>query len=134
MSIDLSTIKMSEQIRTVKGIVLPYRRKTDVDWVPATMTDIETEPPQNLRQSGPGQPVFIKTWKWETGEVFIDEDTLLELSEQGLWDSQFGKVLLLNDPREGAALEEAGLAVQETKGGYHRTDALLKLLQRLELM
>lgn len=134
MDVDLEKIKPSRQVRTVLGLRLPYRRKTNTKWVPATMADIEQEPSANLHQKGPGEPIYVKRWEWEEGTVFIDQETLLELSEQGQWDSQFGKVLLINDPRQEAALENAGLGVKETRGGFHRTDALLTLLQRLKWM
>lgn len=64
----------------------------------------------------------------ESGEVFIPLSTLEELAEQDTYDSQFGQVFLL-DYHEGLALEEAGLAAGETKGGYHRTDKLLAFLR-----
>lgn len=67
----------------------------------------------------------------ESGTVFIPASTLYELAEQDVYDSQFGKVLLLGT-HEGYALEQAGLAVEETKGGYHRTDKLLEFLQLTE--
>jgi hypothetical protein len=62
------------------------------------------------------------------GTVFVSFETLYELADQDMWDSQFGKVLLL-DYREGLALEAAGLAVRETKGGYHRSKLLKMFLE-----
>jgi hypothetical protein len=64
------------------------------------------------------------------GEVFISRQDLETLAEQGVWDSQFGQVLLLG-PCEGLALEQAELAVLETKGGYHRSEKLLDLLKTI---
>jgi hypothetical protein len=66
------------------------------------------------------------------GTVFVPLDTLCELAEQDRWASQFGSVLLL-DYQEGLALERAGLAERETKGGYHRTDLLLEFLAQNDL-
>ena len=63
-----------------------------------------------------------------SGIVFIPVSTLEELAEQDVWDSQFGSAFLLGY-HEGLALEQAGLAVRETKGGYHRSEKLLKLLR-----
>ena len=63
----------------------------------------------------------------DSGEVFIPLETLEELAEQGQWDSQFGSAYLLGT-HEGLALEAAGLAERETRGGYHRTDALRAFL------
>lgn len=62
-----------------------------------------------------------------TGRVFITEETLWELSKQGQWDSQFGGSYLLAMD-QGLALEQAGLAVRETKGGYHSTEKLREFL------
>lgn len=103
--IDTTTITKSTVTRVVEGVVLPYVRK-----------------PYRI---GIGDPVAD-----ETGTVFVDASTLVELSEQDVYDSQFGSVLLL-DSREGLALEQAGLAVQETRGGYHGTDAVKALVKRL---
>jgi hypothetical protein len=64
----------------------------------------------------------------ESGEVFIPLGTLLELSEQGVYDSQFGSAFLLG-LHEGLALEAAGLAFRETRGGYHGTPELKALLE-----
>jgi hypothetical protein len=41
--------------------------------------------------------------------------------------------VLLLDYQEGLALERAGLAERETKGGYHRTDLLLEFLAQNDL-
>jgi hypothetical protein len=106
MDVDLNTIEPSTETRIVLGLRLPYRIKT---W------------PNGYRSPH----------EWKTGEVFVEQELLTELGEQGQWDSQFGKVFLINDPAQAAAVEQAGLGTEETKGGYHRTDALLTLLQRL---
>lgn len=66
----------------------------------------------------------------DSGVVFIPLSTLEDLAEQDVYDSQFGRVLLL-DYHEGLALEAAGLAAKETKGGYHRTDKLLEFLKAM---
>lgn len=66
----------------------------------------------------------------ETLEVFIEASTLVALCEQGEWDSQLGGALLL-DYHEGMALEQAGLAEQETRGGFHGTDEVRALCRRL---
>lgn len=64
------------------------------------------------------------------GEIFIPERTLWELAEQDTHDSQFGMPLLL-DYYEGFALEQAGLAVRETRGGFHRSATLLTFLDSM---
>lgn len=64
----------------------------------------------------------------ESGTVFIPLSTLEEVAEQDVYDSAFGRVLLLGY-YEGLALEAAGLAARETKGGYHRTDKLMEFLE-----
>lgn len=55
--------------------------------------------------------------------VFLTIDLLEEVDQQGVWDSQFGRVLLV-DSLEGCALVQLGWAVEETRGGYHGTDEL----------
>lgn len=65
------------------------------------------------------------------GRVFVEMSTLYAVSEQGVWESQFGNVLLL-DYLEGLALEAAGLAEQETRGGYHTTELLTEFLREYE--
>ena len=64
----------------------------------------------------------------ELGTIFIDQDTLVQLAEQGRYDSQFGKPTVTLMPGEGAALVHEGLAVKETRGGYHGTDKLRDLM------
>lgn len=63
------------------------------------------------------------------GEVFIEWTVLDDLAEQDTYRSQIYGAFIL-DQRTGLALEQAGLAERETRGGYHRTDALLDLLKR----
>jgi hypothetical protein len=70
--------------------------------------------------------------RWAGRVAFVPTGDLEELAEQGRWDSQSGQVLLLNDPVAAAALVAHGLAVQETRGGYHGTDRLRELLAREE--
>lgn len=66
----------------------------------------------------------------EEGTVFIPLSTLEELSEQDVWDSQFGSAFLL-DYHEGLALKAVGLAAEETRGGFHRTEKLLEFLKEV---
>lgn len=106
MTLDLSTLEVATRTVEEQGLRLPYRRS-------------------------------IKNWVTgiahvEEGEAFIPIRDLVDLAEQEEWDSQFGKVLLIEEP-EQTALEQAGLLERETRGGVHRTDALLPLLARLEL-
>jgi hypothetical protein len=104
------------QTRTVEeqGIELPWERWS----YPAVFKD-----GKNLTPDRPHPSVLE-----ESGTVFIPMDDLYQLSEQDTWDSQFGSALLFGS-HEGLALEQAGLAVRETKGGYHRTDKLLAWLE-----
>lgn len=103
--VDLDSVEKSVITRRVEGVWLPYVRKALV------MT---------------GRPE-------ESGCVFVDADTICEVAEQGVWDSQFGDALLLG-ALEGLALEQAGLAVQETRGGYHGTDECVALVKRMGWM
>lgn len=66
----------------------------------------------------------------ESGTVFVPLDTLYDLSEQDVWGSTFGNAFLLPH-KEGLALVAAGLAVQENRGGFHRTDKLVEFLDEL---
>lgn len=91
----------------VRGVILPWERKTRA-WIEV--------PPDTVIESG---------------EVFIPLCTLTQLAEQDVYDSQFGTPFLLG-LHEGLALEAAGLAVRETRGGYHRTELLLKFLKEAE--
>lgn len=97
-----------------KGIELPWQR-------------IERYGPQEIDgriffEERPPKGTVI-----EEGTVFIPESVLYEVAEQGVWDSQFGNALLL-DTHMGYALEQAGLADRETRGGYHGTEKLRLLL------
>ncbi len=100
-----------------RGITLPWERWS----YPAVFKD-----GRNLTPERPHPSVLE-----DSGEVFIPMDTLYELAEQDRWDSQFGSAFLLG-AHEGLALEAAGLAERETRGGYHRTDALVALIEGLE--
>jgi len=100
------------------GIVLPWER-----W---TVPPVILADGRNVTPDRPNPPVLQ-----ETGEVFIPLNLLYELGEQDQWTSAFGNAFLLG-PHEGLALEAAGFAVRETKGGYHRTDALVAWLASLE--
>lgn len=61
--------------------------------------------------------------------VFVDQKLLAKLADYGDWDTQFGRTPLLLDPETGYALVDAGLAVKETRGGYHGTDELRAALE-----
>lgn len=61
-------------------------------------------------------------------EVYVCEDTLVELGEQGRWDSQFGKSAVTLAGPVGEALVSIGFAEKETRGGYHGTPALVEFL------
>lgn len=104
----------------VKGIVLPWeeveRYGSDLTYADGRQMYPERKPTGTVVASG---------------EVFISLDTLYELSEQDVWDSQFGSAYLLGH-HEGLALEKAGLAVRETRGGYHRSETLLKFLESVD--
>ena len=108
----MSAIEIEVTTRTVeqRGIWLPWERWS----VPPVFGRDGT----NLTPERPNPPVLE-----DSGDVFVPVDTLYELAEQDTWDSQFGKVLLL-DAHEGLALVAAGFAVHETRGGYHRTEKL----------
>lgn len=95
---------------TQRGITLPYREEIK-------------------RYDDEAGQLMVKDVR--EGEVFVTASDLYELSEQDTWDSQFGKVLLLGH-FEGIALEQAGLAIRETRGGYHRSDTLADYLDMLE--
>lgn len=103
--------KLETQTRTVteRGITLPWTRETG----------------GMLKPDGGREPK-----RTERGEVFVTLYTLEEVAEQGPWDSQGGDVLLLDFP-EGLALEQAGLAVRETRGGYHRSGMTKAVLEQL---
>lgn len=112
--------KLRWATRTIeqKGIVLPWKR-------------VEHHGPQEINGRRFFEDRPPKGTVLERGTVFIPETTLYELAEQGTYDSQFGSAFLLG-VHEGYALAEAGLAVQETKGGYHGTDKLRRLLKMRE--
>lgn len=107
-----------EETRVIKGIRLPWER-------------VERYGPQLNRHTNTMTDHPPKGTVLESGEVFIEMSTLYDLSEQDVWDSQFGSVLTLGY-HEGMALEQAGLAVEETRGGFHRTERLMKFLKHYE--
>lgn len=110
---------LTSETRIVKGIVLPWQRVERSG--PLTTSDGNT----HFEDRPPKGTVL------DSGEVFIELNTLYELAEQDRWDSQFGSALLLGS-REGLALVEAGLAEEETRGGFHRTDLLLAFIESIE--
>lgn len=110
--------EVTSETRIIRGIRLPWQ-------------GVEHSGPQTLpdgRVFGEDRPP--KGTVVESGEVFIPLSTLEELAEQDVWDSQFGSSFLLGY-HEGLALEADGLAAQETRGGYHRTDRLVAFLDHL---
>lgn len=109
---DVSTIELKTRQIAQRGIELPYRHER-----------MGYDPEQNK----------LVVRSVDEGTVFISESTLGELVEQERYASEFGSVLLLG-MFEGVALEQAGLAERETKGGYHRTAALQQLMERLSLI
>lgn len=109
---------LSSETRVIKGIRLPWQR---VERTGPIFRDGENLTPDR----SPKGTVL------ESGEVFIEMDTLYRLSEQDVWDSQFGSACLLGY-HEGMALVEAGLAVEETRGGFHRTERLLAFIKHVE--
>jgi hypothetical protein len=113
----LKNIKVTSRTVVEKGVLLPWERWS----YPAVFKD-----GKNLTPDRPHPPVLL-----DSGSVFVPLDTLYELSEQDVFDSQFGSAFLLHGD-VGPALEQAGLAAQETRGGYHRTEKLLTLIERLE--
>ncbi len=64
--------------------------------------------------------------------VFVRLSTLGELAEQGPYDSDAGRVLLL-DKDEAAVLVAHGLAIRETRGGYHGSPMLERFFEILKI-
>lgn len=64
----------------------------------------------------------------EGAAVYVPEDLLVQLSERDRYASEFGAPAPLVTPAQGAALVSYGLAVRETRGGYHGTNKLRDLL------
>lgn len=108
---------LTSETRTVRGIRLPWERIERYGPTTYPNGQVSDDPPKGT--------------VLESGEVFIDLDTLYQLAEQDVWDSQFAEALLLGY-HEGLALEAAGLAAQETRGGFHRTDLLLAFIKSVE--
>lgn len=69
----------------------------------------------------------------ESGIVDIPLNKIYRLAEQDRWDSQFGGAFIDLDTKEGWALEQAGLAERETRGGHHRTDLLTDWMEANDL-
>lgn len=88
--------------------------------------------------NGPGIPVppartrLVPERGVELDGVFVPLEVLGELAEQDVWDSQFGRdAFLIRDRTIAHVLEANGLAIKETKGGYHRGPKLQQLLRDL---
>lgn len=109
---DIKMIQVVRKVRTEVGVVLPYRREHHGPW------DFSTT------------PASLPVERVEEGTVFVSWATVQELADQQPFDSEFGGALLL-DLYEGLALEQAGFAVQETRGGYHGTKKTKKLNKHL---
>jgi hypothetical protein len=62
------------------------------------------------------------------GYVFVPHEDIERVADQDPYAADAGYPLLL-DRLHGLALEQAGLAIHETRGGYHGTDAARQLLK-----
>lgn len=67
----------------------------------------------------------------ELDGVWITMEFLEQLAEQGVYDSQFWSSLGAPDRRTQQALERRGLLERETRGGVHRSPALVDWMQSL---
>lgn len=105
--------QIATETRIIYGVRLPWQR-------------VEKYGP-NQDPSGAWSDHPPKGTVLDSGEVFVSLSTLEELAEQDEWDSQFGSAFLL-DLHQGLALEAAGLAVSETRGGYHRSESLQQFI------
>jgi hypothetical protein len=70
----------------------------------------------------------------DSGIVDSPLDLVYRLSEQDVWDSQFGSAFIGLSVKQGWAIEQAGLGVRETRGGHHRTEKLLKSMKEMGLL
>ena len=98
---------------------------TEIQKVTKTVEVEGIELPYHWESAYPGS-----TFKPQSGKVFIEADTLIEVSEQDQWAGAFGESLVIAPRWADLALEQAGLAVRETRGGVHGTPALKELLKK----
>lgn len=104
-------VAWGSRVITQRGIWLPYRDE---------------------RRRWNSDYTKLEVYQVTEGTVFVTESDLEELSNQERWDSSFGSALLLGH-LEGIALEQAGLAIKETRGGYFRSDTLQDFLAGLDI-
>jgi len=104
---DIKSIKPVRKVRTEVGIELPYRIEHG-KW--------------NFKVD----PAVREVTKVDEGTVFISWSLIEELSGVTTDSLGMGGSLIIGH-REGYALEQAGFAVQETRGGYHGTEATKEL-------
>ena len=106
----MSELKWSSRTIKQDGIILPWQRVEP--YGPFTFPDgrVTDKPPKGT--------------VLESGEVFVPMDVLYEVSQRTSTDAMFGVTPPDVGYHEQMALEQAGLARGETRGGCHGTEKL----------
>jgi len=64
--------------------------------------------------------------------VWFPVSLLSRLSDQDVWDSEFGGAFIEADRDQERVLLAYGLAIKETRGGLHRAPSLADFMSRLQ--
>jgi hypothetical protein len=75
---------------------------------------------------------MVPEWGITLDGIWIPYDILEDLSEQDVYDSQFGPAYITPDRDQRRVLVAHGLAVEETRGGLHRGLGLQAFIDAIE--
>lgn len=122
----MSTFTLASKVKTVYGVELPWEERENYDVPAYPDTCPKHSPvPEELKYANPRCTCHprAKGDLIDQGTVFVPLSTLESVCERTTDDYWSGVTPPIVGHREGLALEQAGLAERETRGGYHGTDA-----------
>ncbi len=132
MAMSDTAVVLASRTEVVYGVELPweererYDRPAYPDTCPQHHPEVHTHPGGRCTCA----PV-VKGALINRGTVFVSLSTLYEVCERTTDDYLRGSLPPSIGFREGLALEQAGLARRETRGGYHGTEAGNRVLDEL---
>lgn len=130
MTLARPTLEWTTRVIEQRGLLLPWVRKEPYGRPAAPRTcpihgRRREVPPENPRCTCKG---IRKGAVLESGEVFVSSSDLYEVAERTIDDYLFHTPPPNIGYHEQLALEQAGLAERETRGGCHGTDKLRRFL------
>lgn len=125
-------VALTSRTKVVYGAELPWEEREPYDKPAHPDTCPQHHPEVHPHPGGrcTCSPV-VKGTLINRGTVFVSLSTLYEVCERTTDDYWSGATPPSIGFREGLALEQAGLAVREARGGYHGTEAGKRVLDEL---